>query len=179
MNVYRVGVLDTDARHDWRYIRDNRPINRTIPSRLAVRSYILFQLDFCSGGGASQPLRSWRVEVDCKAPFEITILFIPVLAGPEQRLSAGPTTATRSSYAIARSVSVTRLLGTVVAASRRTTSITTGSGSVEAGARTVRRHSPFFRCFLFLTRTSACGHAVRRCGAASRNSIHGRRQFPS
>jgi Domain of unknown function (DUF6431) len=55
-----------------------------MPSRLAVRSYILFQLNFCSGGGASQPLRSWRVEVDCKAPFEITILFVPVLAGPEQ-----------------------------------------------------------------------------------------------
>jgi hypothetical protein len=160
-------------------IRDKRPINRTMPSRLAVRSYILFQLDFCSGGGASQPLRSWRVEVDCKAPFERRSSSSQCWPGRNSSLSAGPTTATRSSYATARSVNAIRLLATAVAASRRTTSITTGSGSVGAGARSARRHSRFFRCFLFLTRTSVCGHAARRCGAALRNTVHGRRQFPS
>ena len=97
-------------------------------SRLRVRSYILFQLDFLQEEELRSRLRSWRVNVGQRSPFEVTILFVPVRPGWTSLPPAGRKTATKSSYACVRSVSVIRSLGTGVAASRRTTSITTGSG---------------------------------------------------
>jgi hypothetical protein len=69
-------------------------------------------------------------------------------------LPAGPRTATRSSYADARSANRKRSSDTAVAASRHTMNITTGSEFVAADAPSAARRSPFSRCFLFLTRTS-------------------------
>jgi hypothetical protein len=54
-------------------------------SRLAVRSYILFQLIFSSGGGgASQPAAILAGQRRRRSPLEVTILFVPVSAGREQ-----------------------------------------------------------------------------------------------
>jgi Domain of unknown function (DUF6431) len=53
-------------------------------SRLAVRSYILFQLIFSSGGGASQPAAILAGQRRRRSPREVTILFVPVSAGREQ-----------------------------------------------------------------------------------------------
>ena len=53
-------------------------------SWLAVRSYILFQLDSSSGGGASQPAEILAGQRQRRSPFEVTILFVPVSAGLEQ-----------------------------------------------------------------------------------------------
>ena len=47
---------------------DNRPISLAMRSRLAVRSYILFQLDFLQEEELRSRLRSWRVNVDGEAP---------------------------------------------------------------------------------------------------------------
>jgi hypothetical protein len=63
---------------------DNRPKSRAMRSKLAVRSLILFQLVFfrrrsfavcCDLGGSTS---------DSEAPFEVTILFVPVSARLEQ-----------------------------------------------------------------------------------------------
>jgi hypothetical protein len=53
-------------------------------SRLRVRIYILFQLDFLQEEELRSRLRSWRVNVGQRSPFEVTILFVPVSAGLEQ-----------------------------------------------------------------------------------------------
>ena len=88
---------------------------------------------------------------------------------------AGRKTATRSSYADARFVNRIRLSVTDVAASRPTTSITIGLGSVAAAAQAAGRPSLFFRCFLFLTRTTVCWHAARLCSVALGRPARGRR----
>ena len=56
-------------------------------SRRAVRSFILFQLDFLQEEELRSRLRSWRVNVRQRSPFEVTILFVPVSAGLEQLAS--------------------------------------------------------------------------------------------
>ncbi len=86
---------------------------------------------------------------------------------------------TESSYADARSANGIRSLATGVAASRRTMSITTGSGFAGAAAEAAGRHSPSFRCSLFLTRSTACWPAVRHCDSASQSSVRGRRRCRS
>lgn len=53
-------------------------------SRLRVRSHILFQLDFLQEEELRSRLRSWRVNVGQRSPFEVTILFVPVSAELEQ-----------------------------------------------------------------------------------------------
>ena len=68
----------------WRIQGDNRPISLAMRSRLRVRSYILFQLDFLQEEELRSRLRSWRVNVGQRSPFEVTILFVPVSAGLEQ-----------------------------------------------------------------------------------------------
>ena len=89
---------------------------------------------------------------------------------------AGQTTATGSFYASARFVNEIRLSVMAAAASRPTTSITTGFGSIVAAALIAGRPSPSFRCSLFLTRITACWRAVRHfCGALWR-AVHGRRR---
>ncbi len=92
---------------------------------------------------------------------------------------AGRKARTRSSYADARSANGSRSLATGVAASRRTTSITTGYGSIVAAVAAVGRRSLSFRYSLFLTRSSACWPAVRHCDSASQSSVRGRRHCPS
>lgn len=54
-----------------------------MPSRLAVRSYILFQLELTSGGGASQPAAIVAGQRRRRSPLAVTILFVPVSAGRE------------------------------------------------------------------------------------------------
>jgi hypothetical protein len=75
----------------------------------------------------------------------------------------GRKTATRTSYAGVQSVNEIRLSVMGAAASRHTTSITTGFGSIADAAPIAGRPSPFFLCSLFLTRITACWRAARRC----------------
>lgn len=100
---------------------------------------------------------------------------------PLRRASLPPTgqkTATRSSYADVRFVNGIRSLVTDGAASRHTTSITTGFGFVAAAAPIAGLPLPSFRCSLFLTRISVCSRVARRCCGALRGTVRGRRHRP-
>ena len=97
---------------------------------------------------------------------------------PPRRRSLKPTgqkTATRSFYADARSVNGIRSSVTAAAASRPTTSIMTGFGSIAAAAPIAGRPLLFFLCSLFLTRITVWWRAARRCGCALRNTARGKR----
>ena len=91
-------------------------------------------------------------------------------------LPAGPKTRTRSSYADARFVNRIRLLVMVDGASKRTTSITTGSGFVGAAVSDAERPSRFYRCFLRPIRITACWHAARHCCVVLWSTVLGRRR---
>jgi len=101
---------------------------------------------------------------------------------PPRRRSLKPTgqkTATRSFYADARSVNGIRSSVTAAAASRPTTSIMTGFGSIAAAAPIAGRPLLFFLCSLFLTRSSVCWHDARHCDCALRSTVRGRRRCRS
>jgi hypothetical protein len=91
-------------------------------------------------------------------------------------LLAGPKTRTRSSYADARFVNKIRLLVMVDGASRRTMSITIGSGFAGVAVSVAEGPSPFCRRFLSPTRITACWHAARHCCVALWSTVRGRRQ---
>jgi hypothetical protein len=154
---------------------DNRPIPRNMPGR----SYIFFQLYFSSGGGAPLPAMILAGRSQRRNPCEVRSSLSQC---PLRRASLPPTgqkTATRSSYADVRFVNGIRSLVMDGAASRHTTSITTGFGFIAAAAPIAGRPLPSFRCFLFLTRISVCWRVARRCCGALRSSAHGRRHRPS
>ena len=87
---------------------------------------------------------------------------------------AGLKIRTKPSYADAQFVNRIRLLVTVGGASRRMTSITTGSRSGVVVARTAGRPSAFYRCFLCPTRITACWRAARHCCGALWSTVRGR-----
>ena len=91
-------------------------------------------------------------------------------------LPAGPKTRTRSSYADARFVNSIRLLVMVDGASKRTTSITTGSVFVGAAVSDAERPSHFYRCFLLPIRITAFWHAARHCCVVLWSTVLGRRR---
>ena len=142
------------------------------------RSVILFQLGFffqeegpASGSdlGRSTPGQS---------PYEPRFFLSHF---PPRRTSSkpiGPRAALRSFCGDARFVNAIRSSATVAAASRRTMNITTGLGSDAAFATVAGRPSPSFRCFLSLTRTTACWLAVRRSGDTGWSSAPGKRRCP-
>ena len=94
-------------------------------------------------------------------------------------LSAGPKTRTRLFYADARFVNRIRLLVMGDGASRRTTSITIGSGFAGAAVSDAERPSRFCRHFLCPIRITACWHAARHCCVALWSTVRGRRRRPS
>lgn len=91
-------------------------------------------------------------------------------------LPAGPKTRTRSSYADARFVNKIRLLVMVDGASRRTMSITIGSGFAGAAVSDAERPLRFCRYFLCPTRITACWRAARHCCVALWSIVRGRRR---
>ena len=91
-------------------------------------------------------------------------------------LPAGPKTWTRSSYADARFVNRIRLLAMGDGASRRTMSITIGSGFAGAAVSDAEGRSPFCRCFLCPTRITACWRAARHCCVALWSTVRGRKR---
>ena len=90
----------------------------------------------------------------------------------------GPQTAPRSSCGAAPCVSAIRSSAMAAAASRRTTNITTGSGSGGVAAPIAGRPSPFCRCFLCLTPTTACWLAVRRYDGVGRSTAPRKTRHP-
>ena len=145
---------------------------------MSKRLYSL-SVGFSSGGGASQPAEILAGHRRRRSPFEVTILFVQHRPGRSSLLRAGPTTATRSSYACVRSVSVIRLLGTVIAASRRTTSITTGLGFGVAAVSSAGGPSPSCRCFHSLTPITAWWRAATHCCGALWSTVRGKAQCRS
>ena len=91
----------------------------------------------------------------------------------------GQKTATRLFYADVRFVNGIRSSVTVVAASRRTTRTTTGSGFIAAVASIAGRPSLSFRRSLFHTRITACLRASRRCCCVSWSTARGKWHYPS
>jgi hypothetical protein len=67
----------------------------------------------------------------------------------------------------------------VIAASRRTTSITTGSGFGVAAASSAGGPSPSCRCFHSLTPITAWWRAARHCSGALWSTVRGREQCRS
>lgn len=94
-------------------------------------------------------------------------------------LSAGPKTRTKLFYADARFANRIRLLAMGDGASRRTTSITIGSGFAEAAVPDAERPSRFCRYFRYPIRITACWHAARHCCVALWSTVRGRRRGPS
>ena len=147
-------------------------------SCLSKKLYFL-SVGFSSGGGAPLPAMILAGRSQRRNPCEVRSSLSQF---PLRRTSLPPTgrkTATRSSYADVRFVNGIRSLVTDVAASRRTTSITTGFGSIAAAAPIAGRPSLSFRCSLFLTRISVCWRAVRHCCGALWSTVRGRRHCPS
>ncbi len=89
---------------------------------------------------------------------------------------AGAKTRTKPSYADARLVNRSRLLATGGGASRRTTSITIGSGFAEAAVSDAEGPSPSCRYFLFHTRITACWPGARPGYGALWSTVRGKRQ---
>jgi len=164
---------------DWRSVSELAEITGQYPGSCLVRSYIFFQLYFSSGGGAPLPALILAGRCQRRNPCEVRSSSSQF---PLRRASLPPTgqkTATRSSYAAVQFVNGIRSLVTDGVASRRTTSITTGFGSIAAVAPIAGQPLPSFRCFLFLTRISVCWRVARHCCGASRSTVRGRRHRPS
>ena len=147
--------------------------------RLAARSYIFFQLDFLQEAGPRFLPASWRIAAGSGTRVRLRSSLSQCRSRWSGLLPAGPKTRTRSSYADARFVNRIRLLVMVDGASRRTMSITIGSGFAGAAVSDAEGRSPFCRCFLCPTRITAFWHAARRCCDALWSSAHGRRHCPS
>jgi len=90
----------------------------------------------------------------------------------------GPETATRPSCGDARLVNAIRSSATGAAAGRRTTSIMIGLRSVAVAALVAGRPSLSSRCFLSITRITACWRAVMRCGGALWSTAPGEEAAP-
>ena len=85
---------------------------------------------------------------------------------PSRRTSSkriGRRTAPKSSCGDARFVSAIRSSATDAAASKRMMNTTIGSGFGAVAVPVAERPSPSYRCFLSLTRSTACWFAVRHC----------------
>jgi len=91
-------------------------------------------------------------------------------------LPAGPKTRTRLFYADARFANRIRLLAMGDGASRRTTSITIGSGFAGAAVSDAERPLRFYQCFLCPIRITACWRAARHCCVALWSTVRGRRR---
>src|ERR1019366_4888384 len=117
-------------------------ISGQYPGSCLVRSYIFFQLDFSSGGGAPLPAVILAGRSQRRNPCEVRSSLSQF---PLRRASLPPTgqkTATRSSYAAVQFVNGIRSLVTDGAASRHTMSITTGFGSIADAAPIAGRPLP-------------------------------------
>src|ERR1035437_499235 len=142
------------------------------------KKYIFFQLEFSSGGRAPLPAMILAGRNQRRNPGEVRSSLSQSPSRCASLPPAGQTAATRSSYADARCANEIRSLVTAGAASRPTTSITTGFGSIVADAPIAGRPSPSFRCSLFLTHISVCWRAARHCYYALWSIVRGRRHRP-
>jgi hypothetical protein len=158
---------------------DNRPISWTTRLRLAARSYIFFQLDFLQEAGPRFLPASWRIAAGSGTRVRLRSSLSQCRSRRSGLLSAGPKAWTRLFYADARFANRIRLLAMGDGASRRTTSITIGSGFAGAAVFVAEGPSPFCLCFLCLTRITAFWHAAKRCCGGLWSSAHGRRHCPS
>ena len=97
---------------------------------------------------------------------------------PSPRTSSkriGPRVVPRSFCGDVPLVNAIRSLVTDAVASRRTMNTTTGLASGGVAAPVAGKPLPSCRSFLFLTHTTVCWLAVRRCGSASRSTAPGKR----
>jgi hypothetical protein len=146
-------------------------------SRLRVRSYILFQLDFLQEEELRSRLRSWRVNVGQRSPFEVTILFVPVSAGLEQLAACW---ADDCDQIIIRLCPICKRDSIVGHGHRRKQAHDEHHDwiGIRRGRCSTCGKTFTFRCFLLPTPTSVCWPVARRCGGASRNTVRGRRLHP-
>src|ERR1035438_8097300 len=161
LSTFRTDCSVTKTANPFRLSRSNRrsvselaEISGQYPGSCLVRSYIFFQLYFSLGGGTPLPAVILAGRSQKRNPCEVRSSLSQF---PLRRASLPPTgqkTATRSSYAAVQFVNGIRSLVTDGAASRRTTNITTGFGSIAAAAPIAEQLLPSFRCFLFRTRIS-------------------------
>jgi len=73
---------------------DNPPISCIAPCGLSARSYIFFQLDFSSGGGAPAPAKILEGQRP-REPLEVAVLFVPAAARRRSLRPTGQKTATQ------------------------------------------------------------------------------------
>jgi hypothetical protein len=126
---------------------------------------MLFQLDFVWEEELRFRLRSWRVYAGSELPalrFSLSH-FLPQHTSSKP---IGPEIATRSSCGNVLCVSAIPLSVTGDAVSRPTMSIMIGLGFVAVTVLVAERPSPSSRCFLCLTRSTACWRGCRHCGGA-------------
>jgi len=142
---------------------------------LQGRSYIFFQLDFSSGGGAPLSAVILAGRSQRRNPCEVRSSLSQSPSRCTSLQPAGQKTATGSFYASVRFVNEIRLSVMAGAANRLTMSITTGSGSIAAAVPIAGRPSPSFRCSLLLTRITAYWRAARHCCCALWRAVAGTR----
>ncbi len=140
--------------------------------RAVGESCILFQLDFALGGGAPLPAQILAGLPEAE-PHELRFSLSHFLPCRTSLKLTGLDTVTRSSYGAVRFVGAILSSVTDAAVSRRTMSITTGLGFGAVTALVAAPPSPFSRCFLFLTRITACWRGCRHCGGALRSTAPG------
>ena len=158
----------------------NRPIVCITPRKAVVeKRYSLSVGIFSSeGGGSAEGSDLGKVAARGRSPDELRFFLSHFPPPCTSSKPTGPQTAPRSSCGAAPCVSAIRSSAMAAAASRRTTNITTGSGSGGVAVLIAGRPSPFCRCFLCLTPTTACWLAVRRYGGVGRSTAPGKRRHP-
>ena len=166
------------AKDGFRKGENYRPIVCITPRKAVVeKRYSLSVGIFSSeGGGSADGSDLGKVAARGQRPDELRFFLSHF---PPRRTSSkptGPQTAPRSSCGAAPCVSAIRSSAMAAAASRRTTNITTGSGSGGVAVLIAGGPSPFCRCFLCLTPTTACWLAVRRYGGVGRSTAPGKRR---
>jgi len=135
---------------------------------------IFLSVEFLQEAGPRFLPASWRISAGSGTRVRRRSSLSQCRPGTVRLPPAGPTTATRSSYADARFANRIRSWGTDGGASKRTMSTTIGSGSGGVAARSAAGRLLFFLCSLCPTRTSACWLVVRRCGGGLWNTARGK-----
>ena len=158
----------------------NRPIVCITPRKAVVeKRYSLSVGIFSSeGGGSADGSDLGKVAARGRSPDELRFFLSHFPPPCTSSKPTGPQTAPRSSCGAAPCVSAIRSSAMAAAASRRTTNITTGSGSGGVAAPIAGRPSPFCRCFLCLTPTTACWLAVRRYDGVGRSTAPRKTRHP-
>lgn len=152
-----------------------RPIFWITPLKAADEKGYSLSVGFCFRRKELRfRLRSWQVKPGQSSnELRFFLSHFPSPRTSSKRI--GPRVAPRSFCGDVPLVNAIRSSATDAVANRRTMNTTTGLASGGVAAPVAGKPLPSCRYFLFLTHTTVCWLAVRRCGGASRSTAPGKR----